>query len=155
MIKGVITLSEYLSATRLFTLKCRPIHYIIFSIFLPLVVIIYFWFSLGITWGVFFIFFFILAQVLLFFKACRNFRKRKDLTQETEASWDETGMSFRSSFGSGTRLWSSFESWHENAKVFILPCSGSRLFIIIPKSYFQNEELLIFFRNILREKIKK
>lgn len=85
-------------------------------------------------------------------RARRSFREQKAAGSEFSVETSPEGITFASSYGSGTIPWDHILRWREGGRVFLLYIS-STLFQVIPKRLFAGAEQEAEFRDLLRERV--
>jgi len=81
----------------------------------------------------------------------RDFRRHPNLALEYRLRADDSGIELASDTNQGGGKWSSYTAFRETATLFVI-YSGTRMFFMVPKRAF-SEDQLDNFRRLVRQKL--
>jgi hypothetical protein len=85
-------------------------------------------------------------------RAGLTYRRQKALQRPYDVGWNANGVAIDNEFSNGVTPWSDYRKWRESKGLFLLYLSD-RLFHLLPKRAFANEDAVATFRGVLRERI--
>ncbi len=92
--------------------------------------------------------------VVLPMKWRRIYRQQKSFQRPYKLEITDQGIIGQSENTQGTNSWNEYVRWKEGNGVFLLYWSDA-LFQVVPLRFFQADEQIVEFRNILREKVSE
>ena len=90
--------------------------------------------------------------VLMPLRARLSYRRHKAIQRAYSLSWNELGVTTTNANATGLTPWADYRKWLEGRKLFLLYVSD-RLFHLVPKRAFVNEDAIASFREQLRARI--
>lgn len=84
----------------------------------------------------------------------RTYRQRKDLQRPCSFSPSDSGLCFSTEGASGIKPWTDYLKWKEGRDIFLLYLSDN-LYQMIPKRFFESEDDLKAFREVIGKNIPR